>query len=320
MSKDIEDALRQHRSFDHFQDFEKKQKLQEDLRRQFKAPLGRDPPLRLTLPEPAWKSCRQLLSPQTTAHHAHKRSRDARLPFTKDAWEHAQAFKKKDTFRPIHLDPLPRLASRSVPTPTQSLSDSFQYATPASDSLSRFNPFLRPYAHNHFFPLTFFFMDETDYSQGGFPQQGWSRWRDTDEKWEWKPCTVLSYDPRERLFHIVWKDSEIEKKVSRVNIRFESESEEDFLRKLTEATQRRDLQEAIFRYGSRVESSLPQYPAIRLTADEESRILTALRPYLLFPSTEHTLLREITDYYRRSVVNFIFEIEYFFPKWQLTVL
>ena len=318
MSKDIEDALRRHRSFEQFQDFEHSQRLQEDLRKQFNSPLGRDPPLQLPRPEPAWKSCRQLLSPQSSVRQGHARGREARFLFTKDCWEEAKATLKVDLPRPVRLKPLPRVVSQSLPSIPQPVADSFQYARPSSNALASFNPFLRPHAHNHFFPLTFFFMDETDYSQWAFPLEAWSRWRGTDEKWEWRFCLVLTYDQKDRLFTIQWRGSQVKKRVSRVNLRFELESEEDFLLKLTEATQRRDLQEAIFRCETRVGSILPQFPQIRLSPDAESRISASLRSYLA-PGAESAVLQELNDYYRRSVVNFIFEIEHFFPKWQLTI-
>lgn len=317
MSKDIEDALRRHRSFEQFQEFERTQKLQEDLRKQFNSPLGRDPPMQLPKPEPVWKSCRQLLSPQSSVRQGHARGREARFIFTKDCWEDAKATWKTDMPRPVKLKPLTRVVSQSLTSFTQPVSDSFQYARPSPRDMSNFNPFLRPYAHNHFFPTTFFFMDETDYSQWVFPLEAWSRWRSTDERWEWKPCLVLAYDQRNRLFTIEW-DSKVEKRVSRVNLRFEMESEEDFLLKLTEATQRRDLQEAIFRCETRIDSILPHFPPIRLSPDTEARISFSLKRYLP-PGAETALLQELNDYYHRSVVNFIFEIEHFFPKWQLTL-
>lgn len=318
MSKDIEDALRRHRSFEQFQEFEQLQRLQEDLRKQFNSPLGRDPPLQLPRAEPAWKSCRQLLSPQSSVRQGHARGREARFLFTKDCWEVAKATLKVELSRPVRLQPLPREVSRSLPSIPGRVSDSFQYARPASRDLASFNPFLRPYAHNHFFPITFFFMDETDYAQWVFPLEAWSRWRETDERWDWRPCLVLEYAQKDRLFTIQWRDTQVKKRVSRVNLRFEMESEEDFLLKLTEATQRRDLQEAILRCETRVTAILPQFPQIRLSPDTETRISASLRRYLA-PGAEYTVLQEVNDYYRRSVVNFIFEIEHFFPKWQLTL-
>ena len=320
MSKDLLDQLQRHRSYDQFLQYEQNQRTQEELRRYFKPPLGRDPPLRLSMPEPTWKSSRQFLSPRASARPALRTGKEPKLQFTKDFWETVKASCKGEEPRlPTKLDPLPRVTSLSVPEfNTASVTDSFQYAVPASSDYSDFNPFLRPYAHNHFFPLTFFFMDEADYSKIEFPALGYSRWRGTDETWEWRKCVVETYDPRERLFTITWEDTTVSKKVSRVNLRFEHEREDDFLSHLTEATHRRDLQEAMLRCEHRVEFTLSNYPEIRLTPETESRIISGLRKYLT-PSSEVSILQEIEDYYRRSVVNFVFEIEHFFPKWQLTI-
>jgi hypothetical protein len=151
-----------------------------------------------------------------------------------------------------------------------------------------------------------------------FPAEGFSRWRRSDERWEWRKCSVLSYDPQERLFTIRWSDSKSEKKVSRVNLRLGSESEDSFLIRLHEATQRRDLQEAILRCQTRAEASLSSFPLIQLSPETSTRIIAGLQRYLT-PATEAGILGEVEDYYRRSVVNFIFEVEHFFSKWQLTV-
>lgn len=319
MSKDLLEQLQKHRSYEQFQLFEEEQRTQEEIRKQFKAPLGRDPPLRMSLPVPAWKTSRGLLSPRPPTHRAQLSARLPKLQFSRDLWESRKTACQDDN-RPISL----RASLPTSYTPVQlphyntEVAEPFQYALPASDDYRNFNPFLRPYAHNHFFPLTFFFLDETDYSRMEFPSAAMSRWRRSDESWEWRKCTVLAYDPQERLFTIRWANSESEKRVSRVNLRLGFESEDSFLRRLHEATQRRDLEEAILRCQTRAEACLPSFPQIVLSADTQARILAGLQRYVT-PATEGMVLGEVENYYRRSVVNFIFEVEHFFAKWHLTV-
>jgi len=319
MSMDLVEQLQKHRSYEQFQTFEEEQRTQEEIRRQFKAPLGRDPPLRMSLPVPAWKSTRVLLSPRPPTHRAQLSARLPKLQFSRDSWESMKTACKDENRTISQRVSLPTSYTPvQLPSYNTEVAVPFQYALPVSTDFRNFNPFLRPYAHNHFFPLAFFFLDETDYSRMEFPEQAVSRWRRYDESWEWRKCTVVAYDPQERLFTIRWSNSNSEKRVSRVNLRLGAESEDSFLCRLHEATQRRDLEEAILRCQTRAEASLSSFPPIVLSAATQARILSGLRRYLTAES-EGVILGEVEDYYRRSVVNFIFEVEHFFAKWQLTV-
>jgi hypothetical protein len=319
MSKDLVEQLQKHRSYEQFQLFETEQRTQEEIRRQFKAPLGRDPPLRMSLPAPAWKTNRGMISPRPPTHRTQISARLPKLHFNREFWESTKTACKEESGPISQRASLPSSYTPVlVPSYNTEVTEPFQYALPSSNDYRNFNPFLRPYAHNHFFPLTFFFLDEADYSRMELPAEGFSRWRRSDERWEWRKCSVLSYDPQERPFTIRWSDSKSEKKVSGVNLRLGSESEDSFLIRLHEATQRRDLQEAILRCQTRAEASLSSFPLIQLSPETRARIIAGLQRYLT-PATEAGILGEVEDYYRRSVVNFIFEVEHFFSKWQLTV-
>ena len=316
MSKDLLEKLQRHRSYEEFLRYERLQRTQEDLRLQLKAPLGREPPLQLTFPDPPWKTTRPRELSQASVLHQRKTSR---VRFKKDTWEHVKSASQVEASKQkSSRERSMKLSIDHLPSFRAEVSDTFQFARPTRENATNFNPFLRPQAGNHFFPATFFFMDNTDYSQEKWPKEGWSRWRDPDDKWEWKECMITAFDPGEQRFTITWKGTNVQKHVSRVNLRFEGESEDAYLQKAADATNRRDLQEAAFRVETRIEAALPQYPTIQLTQEAVGRILESVKKWLT-PVREGRVVGELQEFYRKSVVNFIFEIEHFVMKWQLTI-
>ena len=314
---DFRDRLRRHQSYEAFLKYEQLQQTQEQLRTQLKAPLGRDPPLHLTVPKPPWKSTRpRALSPVSPPQPV--MSKTSTLSFNPSRWERVKSLDRESP-------PPPRRETKKRNTQiTDQLSfkneaqDTYQFAVPSGDTLETFNPFIRPKGGNRFFPATYFFMDDTDYSSMQWPKPGYSRWRGVNEVWEWRECDILSYDQQYQRFLIMWKDSNVQKYVSRVNLRFQGEPEDVYLAKAAEATHRRDLQEATFRVESRVEAALSRFPAISLEPEILTRLLESVKSWLS-PIKESQIITELQDFYRKSVVNFIFEIEHFASKWQLTI-
>lgn len=309
---DLRDKLKRHASYEAFLKYERSQQTQEQLRTQLKAPLGRDPPLHLSRPQPPWKSTRpRALSPVSPpAQGLHKTST---LAFNRSNWERIKSISEAETL-PQRSPHKRTTTGPSQPVPPSDAPAAYQLST----SLEEFNPFIRPQGGNRFFPATYFFLDDTDYASMEWPKKGWSRWREVDERWEWRECVIVGFEEPYQRFSIVWKDSTVQKYVSRVNLRFEGEREDAYLVKAAEATHRRDLQEATFRVESRVEAALTRFPTIALDPDVLIRILESVKK-LLNPLKETQIISELQAFYRKSVVNFIFEVEHFASKWQLTV-
>lgn len=313
---DLRDKLKRHASYEAFLKYERSQQTQEQLRTQLKAPLGRDPPLHLSVPQPPWKSSRpQALSP-VSPHHSglHKTST---LAFSSAYWERVKSLGGHEV-RPQRSPHKRKSTGPSQPSFVAEVSPAYQFTVPASDSIEEFNPFLRPQGGNRFFPATYFFLDDVDYASLEWPKKGWSRWREVDERWQWRECVIVGFEEQFQRFSIVWKDSNVQKYVSRVNLRFEGEPENEYLAKAAEATHRRDLQEATFRVESRVEAALTRFPTIVLESDVLQRVLESVQKWLN-PLKESQIVSELQAFYRKSVVNFIFEVEHFASKWQLTV-
>ena len=311
---DLRDKLKRHSSYEAFLKYERSQQTQEQLRTQLKAPLGRDPPLHLSVPQPPWKSSRpRALSPVSPHSGLHKSST---LAFSRAYWERVKSLGGQEAL-PQQSTHNRKYTGPSQPACVPELSSTYQFTLPASDSTEEFNPFLRQ-GGNRFFPATYFFLDDVDYASLEWPRKGWSRWREVDERWEWRECVIVGFEEQFQRFSIVWKDSSVQKYVSRVNLRFEGEPEDAYLAKAAEATHRRDLQEATFRVESRVEAALTRFPTIALESDVLVRVLESVKKWLN-PLKETQIVSELQSFYRKSVVNFIFEVEHFASKWQLTV-
>jgi glycogen debranching enzyme len=72
-----------------------------------------------------------------------------------------------------------------------------------------------------------------------------SKWYHSSGKWEWRSCSVLSFDNEKRKFLIEWDDSSKQKYVNRLNLKFDEEDEKLFEKRIQAATQHRLLSEAM---------------------------------------------------------------------------
>jgi len=122
-------------------------------------------------------------------------------------------------------------------------------------------PFDPPYEKREFFfPLEYYTIvddDELDPEQvflkykdpnNEKPIRGFSKWFDNNGTFQWKPCEVVSFDKIEEKYAIIWEHNQKDKKVTRVNLRFEGEDLEEYEKKLARAEQFRELSEIFFRY------------------------------------------------------------------------
>ena len=58
--------------------------------------------------------------------------------------------------------------------------------------------------------------------------------------WEWAPCRVMSYDSSTQMYTIIWRKTLKEKKVHRLNLLFDAEDREAFLKRVELAIRKRD--------------------------------------------------------------------------------
>ena len=112
-----------------------------------------------------------------------------------------------------------------------------------------------------FFPLEYYTIVDDDELmpevlflkyKGGDPKKavmGYSKWFENNGKFEWKKCEIVEFNQQEEKFEIKWEHNQKTKKVTRVNLRFEDESQEDYEDKLARAEKFRELSEIFFRYN-----------------------------------------------------------------------
>lgn len=77
--------------------------------------------------------------------------------------------------------------------------------------------------------------------------RGFSKWFDNNGTFQWRTCEVVRFNKEEEKFEIKWEHNQKEKKVTRVNLRFEGEDKNEYERKLEKAEQFRELSEIFFR-------------------------------------------------------------------------
>ena len=317
---DLVSRLQQHKGYQRFQEFETRQQTQELLRQRLGAPAGKSPPVvvkQISLPELQVKNEIQISRPQVSP-----RILDRHSPRLKIDLSRVKPMLSPRGARSHRSPGNPRssvitISSPRVQTPFEA-SDSFQYAVPDLDDLKVFNPFMRPKARNHFFPVDLFHLDISDYTTGLFPTEGKARWWLSDGNSVWKPCQILSFSEESGLFNIEWMATGVRKQVSRFNLLFKHEKEEDFVRSLAEATQRRDLLEAVLRYETRLTQSAERFPEITMPKEAEKRILWLLESVIKKPEERAQLIEEMHAVHRRNIVNFVFQIEHFVTKSLLT--
>ncbi|EAR99019.2 dynein heavy chain 7, axonemal protein (macronuclear) [Tetrahymena thermophila SB210] len=116
---------------------------------------------------------------------------------------------------------------------------------------------------NYFLPLDYYNLDEEDlnphellnkyYDSESNTIQGYSKWFQNDGKFEWQPCTVLGYNEESQRYVIKWNNGK-EKLVSRVNLRFKGESQEQFEKKLEIANIYREISEYYIKYNLMIDT------------------------------------------------------------------
>ncbi|TMW61529.1 hypothetical protein Poli38472_012720 [Pythium oligandrum] len=67
-------------------------------------------------------------------------------------------------------------------------------------------------------------------------------------EWRWRQCAVQSYDPEKQKYMIQFQGSDRQKHVRRINLRFDSESQEFFQQRVDAAVQRREAAKAQLRF------------------------------------------------------------------------
>lgn len=123
-------------------------------------------------------------------------------------------------------------------------------------------PLEQPYEKREFFfPLEYYtIVDDEELApeelfkkfkgnQGNKKIKGFSKWFENNGKFEWKSCEIIGFDKTEEKFEIKWDHNQKAKKVTRVNLRFEEETQSDYEDKLARAEKFRELSEIFFRYN-----------------------------------------------------------------------
>ena len=316
MRSDPLDRLQSHKGFQRLQEAEVRQQTQEQLRVRLGAPAGRAAPMlvkQITLPELQLRGeiQRARPTPRPLEHKTPKLKIDlSRVQALMSGASSLDSTRKRGFL--LSLSP-PRPSSPFRP------SDSFQYALPDSSDLHSFNPFLRPKASSHFFPADLFNLDDTDYTALSYPVNAKGRWWLPDGSFVWRPCKVVHYSEDSGLFGIEWTDVDVKKQLSRFNIMFLYEREEDFVRKLAEASQRRDLLEAALRYETRISVSAERFPEITMPEAAERRILRLLGGVVRDDRDRDRVVEELHSLHRKNIVNFVFQMEHFVSKSLLAI-
>lgn len=314
MNRDgVRSRLQDAKALQEFQAFERFQMQQEGLRRRLGSPVGRSPPLTVSLVAPEedyWKtqSCLVVKSPKNSKLPGIVSPKvKINASNIKTALSgHSTASGTRSSLS------LHRYAS-SVPLPIE---DNYQYAFPDPQNLPSFNPFLRPKARNHFFPTSLFDLDNTDYSLWQYPLSAFARWGLISGEWTWKPCDILQFDSNTALFTVKWKESDMQKQVSRLNIKLYGEEDGVVLKRLAQASQRRDLLEAALRYETRLNLTAQRFPDIIMPPTALTKILSYLQG-VLTPLNYDRVCEEIHTQHRLNIINFVFEVEHFISKAKL---
>ena len=99
---------------------------------------------------------------------------------------------------------------------------------------------------------------------------GKSKWFFANGEYEMRACEVLGYDESTERFLIKWVGKDNQKQVSRLNLIFRNESEEDFKRRIEEAQVHRANAELIMKYNYLIEKT--EIRPIELSDNKKSRI------------------------------------------------
>ena len=141
--------------------------------------------------------------------------------------------------------------------------------------------------------------------------QGMSRWADIEGKVNWAPCTILEYNKAEDRFLIQWTGSNVLKSVTRMNILFAGENEEEFDKRRIQANVIRSmyLMEKSFK-STLLGKEVLAKNKIYFSYDTFRKILsmTGISPSL-FNSTDILpgIWQEVLDEYAIANMRFYFE-------------
>ncbi|OMJ79537.1 hypothetical protein SteCoe_20429 [Stentor coeruleus] len=100
------------------------------------------------------------------------------------------------------------------------------------------------------------------YSLDGEIIKGYSKWFFGNGTYEWRSCTIESYDNEKEQYLIKWPNDH-KKYVSRINLRFENEDEKEFELRITEARKCREDAEIALRYNAMILQNthkIPNFP------------------------------------------------------------
>ncbi|EGR27718.1 hypothetical protein IMG5_190740 [Ichthyophthirius multifiliis] len=135
----------------------------------------------------------------------------------------------------------------------------------------------------NFLPLDYYNLDDDDLN----PQQtlekyreqsgiiwGFSKYFDNHGSFEWQLCQVIKFDNEKDQFLIQWESSK-QKYVSRVNLRFKNENEQDFQRKLQAAEYYRDMSEIYLKYNYIIDTMETETSEINKECIERIKVLVA---------------------------------------------
>ena len=86
------------------------------------------------------------------------------------------------------------------------------------------------------------------------PLTGYSKYF-KDGETTWQSCTVLEFSHETRHFKIKWDNGGVEKEVTRMNLRYSWESEEDYELRIESAKERRRVHEALVRYTDKLKQA-----------------------------------------------------------------
>ncbi|KRX05481.1 hypothetical protein PPERSA_04518 [Pseudocohnilembus persalinus] len=115
----------------------------------------------------------------------------------------------------------------------------------------------------YFLPLDYYNLDDED----GHPEIvmekyrdpnsgelfGYSKWQLNNGSFEWRRCRVLNYNESQERYMVQWQNGKT-KFVSRINLRFEREHEDEFQKKLKAAEYYREMSEMFMKYNFMIES------------------------------------------------------------------
>eukprot|EP00002_Diphylleia_rotans_P015940 TRINITY_DN308_c0_g1_i6.p1 TRINITY_DN308_c0_g1~~TRINITY_DN308_c0_g1_i6.p1 ORF type:complete len:4231 (+),score=876.63 TRINITY_DN308_c0_g1_i6:183-12875(+) len=126
-------------------------------------------------------------------------------------------------------------------------------------------------------------------------------------RWVWKKCKVISYDESDFSFQVEWCDTGKRKTVTRLNLLFDTESEQEFENRARRANERRKVAEAELR----LQMYLDDNPADMITpmSDEAMGRIVSRCGYVIPPYNQD----EIRTLYLNSMKRAIYYYNYMNP-------